>query len=140
MSGREAHDFIARSIAEAADTDPEETREWLESLEASVREAGSERGLFLLERLEERAQTLGIVPHVQPFSAYRNTIPLDAQPPYPGDIALEERLTAIMRWNALAMVVRANQAYGELGGHIASYASARATIRAPRGMSRPRSP
>ena len=124
MSGREAHDFIARSIAEAADTDPGETREWLESLEASVREAGSERGLFLLERLEERAQTLGIVPHVQPFSAYRNTIPLDAQPPYPGDIALEERLTAIMRWNALAMVVRANQAYGELGGHIASYASA----------------
>ena len=124
MSGREAHDFIARSIAEAADTDPGETREWLESLEASVREAGSERGLFLLERLEERAQTLGIVPHVQPFSAYRNTIPLDAQPPYPGDITLEERLTAIMRWNALAMVVRANQAYGELGGHIASYASA----------------
>ena len=89
MSSREAHDFIARSIAESVDTDPDETREWLEALEASVREGGSDRGLFLLERLEERAQGLGIVPHVQPFSAYRNTIPVDAQPPYPGDIAVE---------------------------------------------------
>ncbi len=124
MSGREAHDFIARSIAESTDIDPDETREWLDALEASVRSAGSDRGLFLLERLEERAQSLGIIPHVQPFSAYRNTIPLDSQPPFPGDLTVEERLTAIMRWNALAMVVRANQAYGELGGHIASYASA----------------
>ena len=66
MSGREAHDLIARSIAEAVDIDPEETIEWLEALEASVRESGSERGLYLLERLEERAQALGIVPHVQP--------------------------------------------------------------------------
>src|SRR5205823_7236231 len=70
------------------------------------------------------AQQLGIVPHVQPYSAYRNTIPVEQQGRYPGDLGLEERLTAIMRWNALAMVVRANQAYGELGGHIASYASA----------------
>ena len=59
-----------------------------------------------------------------PYSAYQNTIPLEQQGAYPGDLALEERITAIMRWNALAMVVRANQAYGELGGHIASYASA----------------
>ncbi len=124
MSGRESHEFIARSVADPVDTDPCETLEWIDALEASVRSAGSDRGLFLLERLEERAQALGIVPHVQPFSAYRNTIALDAQPPFPGDIAIEERLTAIMRWNALAMVVRANQAYGELGGHIASYASA----------------
>ena len=62
--------------------------------------------------------------HVPPYSAYRNTIPLEQQGAYPGDLAIEERITAIMRWNALAMVVRANQAYGELGGHIASYASA----------------
>ncbi len=124
MSGKESDDTLARTLAEAVDQDPAETREWLDAMDASVRESGAERGLYLLERLEERAQELGIVPHAQPFSAYRNTIGLDQQPPYPGDIAIEERLTAIIRWNALAMVVRANQAHGELGGHIASYASA----------------
>jgi pyruvate dehydrogenase E1 component len=106
------------------DTDPDETREWLDALEASVRAGGKERGLFLLKRLEEQAQHLGIVSHVPPYSAYQNTIPLEEQGAYPGDLALEERITSIMRWNALAMVVRANVAYGELGGHIASYASA----------------
>jgi pyruvate dehydrogenase E1 component len=55
---------------------------------------------------------------------YINTIGVEQQPVFPGDLALEERLASLMRWNALAMVVRANQAYGELGGHIASYASA----------------
>ena len=106
------------------DIDPEETREWIEALVAAVRTHGKTRGEFLLERLEAEAQQLGIVAHVQPYSAYRNTIPLEHQAVHPGDVALEERITAIMRWNALAMVVRANQAYGELGGHIASYASA----------------
>ncbi len=106
------------------DTDPDETREWLESLGSVVEICGPERGLYLLEQLEQQAQQLGIVPHIRPFSAYQNTIPLDKQSPYPGDLNMEERITALMRWNALAMVVRANQAYGELGGHIASYASA----------------
>ncbi|MBI3523856.1 MAG: alpha-ketoglutarate dehydrogenase [Betaproteobacteria bacterium] len=106
------------------DSDPLETREWLESLEAVVRESGQERGLFLLQQLEEQAQQLGIVAHVQPYSAYRNTISLENQEAYPGDLALEEKIIAILRWNALAMVARANAAYGELGGHIASYASA----------------
>jgi pyruvate dehydrogenase E1 component len=109
---------------QAFDADPAETAEWLEALRAAVEAGGPERGMYLLEQLEQQAQELGIVPHVQPFSAYRNTIPLERQGPYPGDLVLEERLTALMRWNALAMVVRANQAYGELGGHIASYASA----------------
>ncbi|MEN9417471.1 MAG: pyruvate dehydrogenase component, partial [Pseudomonadota bacterium] len=115
---------LAVAAAAAADTDPVETAEWLEALRAAVETGGPERGMFLLEQLEQQAQELGIVPHVQPFSAYRNTIPLERQGPYPGDLVLEERLTAWMRWNALAMVARANQAYGELGGHIASYASA----------------
>jgi pyruvate dehydrogenase E1 component len=106
------------------DPDPEETREWAQALEAVVHHCGQQRALFLLQELRERGQELGIISHVLPFSAYRNTIPVDRQPEYPGDIVLEERLTAIMRWNALAMVVRANLAYGELGGHIASYASA----------------
>jgi len=106
------------------DPDPVETREWAQALEAVVHHCGEARALFLLQELRERGQELGIISHVPPFSAYRNTIPVDRQPKYPGDIVMEERLTAIMRWNALAMVVRANLAYGELGGHIASYASA----------------
>ncbi|MGP5567089.1 alpha-ketoglutarate dehydrogenase [Pseudomonas helleri] len=106
------------------DSDRDETLEWLESLEAVVREAGCERGQFLLKQLEQHARALGVTAQVHPYSAYRNTLSIERQGPYPGDLAVEERITAIIRWNALAMVVRANQAYGELGGHIASYASA----------------
>jgi pyruvate dehydrogenase E1 component len=124
MAGREPVTLLDQLVAASRDLDPAETQEWLDALQAAVREGGAERGLFLLERLEEQAQQLGIVPHVQPYSAYRNTIPVEQQGRYPGDLAIEARLTAIMRWNALAMVVRANLAYGELGGHIASYASA----------------
>ena len=108
----------------ASDADPEETREWLEALEAVVRRHGKARGVFLLSQLEEQARQLDILTHAVPYSSYRNTIALDQQAVHPGDVALEERITAILRWNALAMVVRANQAYGELGGHVASYASA----------------
>ena len=107
-----------------ADADPEETREWLDALEAVVRRYGKARGIYLLSQLEEQARQLDILTHALPYSSYRNTISLEQQAIHPGDVALEERITAIMRWNALAMVVRANQAYGELGGHIASYASA----------------
>lgn len=106
------------------DQDPQETAEWVEALRASVATGGRDRGLFLLTTLEQEAQRLGVVAHVMPYSAYQNTIPLAEQVAHPGDVALEERLTAIMRWNALAMVVRANKAYGELGGHVATYASA----------------
>jgi len=109
---------------ESVDEDPDETRDWLESLEAVVARGGEARGLYLLNQLEAQAQQLGIVANVSPYSAYRNTIPLEKQVPHPGDVALEERITAMVRWNALAMVVRANKAYGDLGGHIASYASA----------------
>jgi pyruvate dehydrogenase E1 component len=111
-------------INRSADPDPLETREWLESFEAVVRESGPERGGFLLDCLEEYRRAQGLATVAQPYSAYRNTIPLQKQGAHPGDLAIEERLTAIIRWNALAMVVRANHAYGELGGHIASYASA----------------
>jgi pyruvate dehydrogenase E1 component len=69
-----------------------------------------------------RSQRIGWQPELN--TPYINTISVEAQPPFPGDIAIEERLASLMRWNALAMVVRANKAYGELGGHIASYASA----------------
>jgi pyruvate dehydrogenase E1 component len=104
--------------------DPTETGEWLEALGGVVRAEGADRGAFLLSRLEERARELGVLRHLPTCSAYVNTLPPERQAPYPGDLALEARLTAILRWNALAMVVRANEAHGELGGHIASYASA----------------
>jgi pyruvate dehydrogenase E1 component len=113
-----------RQTGHSLDSDPTETREWVDSLEAVVRESGPERGLFLLEELEDQLRRAGIRPSVQPYSAYRNTIPVERQASYPGDLAIEERITSLVRWNALAMVVRANRAYGELGGHIASYASA----------------
>jgi len=106
------------------DSDPVETAEWLDALDAVVQHAGTARAQFLFDRLAERASKLGVGTALARVTPYVNTIPVEAQPPYPGDIDTEERLAAALRWNALAMVVRANQAYGELGGHIASYASA----------------
>ncbi len=122
-------DLSQQSSSQAAhpheeDRDPVETREWLDALASVLQEVGPERGQFLVARLEQLLQENGTTGLPQPFSAYRNTIPLDRQGAYPGDPVLEEKLTAIMRWNALVMVMRANQAYGDLGGHVASYASA----------------
>ncbi|MGE0673011.1 MAG: alpha-ketoglutarate dehydrogenase [Methylibium sp.] len=111
--------------AAAADTDPAETAEWRDALAAVLAAAGPERARFLLDQLAAQAREPAIA--WQPRgggSPYVNTIPVERQPLFPGDLAIEERLASLMRWNALAMVVRANQAYGELGGHIASYASA----------------
>jgi pyruvate dehydrogenase E1 component len=106
------------------DCDPQETDEWLEALEGVVEHAGRERAQYLFDRLAAHAQSLGVDSARARVSPYVNTIPLSEQPRYPGNHELEERLAAALRWNALAMVVRANRAYGELGGHIASYASA----------------
>ncbi|WP_354683334.1 alpha-ketoglutarate dehydrogenase [Cupriavidus necator] len=106
------------------DSDPQETREWLDALEGVIAHAGDARAQFLLQRLAALASTRGLGAARASSTPYANTIPVDAQPPYPGDLDIEARLGAALRWNALAMVVRANRAYGELGGHIASYASA----------------
>lgn len=112
------------STKNTVDEDPLETADWLAALESLLRQSGNPRAQFILSALERKAKDLGVVADTLPFSPYRNTISLEAQAPYPGDIEMETRITAIMRWNALAMVVRANKAYGELGGHVASYASA----------------
>src|SRR5580704_501136 len=103
------------------DTDPDETAEWLAALESVVRAAGEDRAEFLLSALDRKAKELGVGTDLAPYLPYRNSIPLERQPPFPGDIAMEERITAIIRWNALAMVIRAKKAYGDLGGHRASY-------------------
>ncbi|TAL52990.1 alpha-ketoglutarate dehydrogenase [Pandoraea sp.] len=114
-----------RALAtEREDSDPAETAEWLEALDAVVAHVGKSRAQYLFDRLAEHALSLGVESARARITPYVNTIGLDEQPPYPGNLELEERLGAALRWNALAMVVRANQAYGELGGHIASYASA----------------
>jgi len=124
MNSKDSSFHAASANKDSHDSDPEETREWLSAFEGVMRACGEERGRFLLKKLEDQARELGVLGQTQPFSAYQNTIPLNRQGPYPGNLAFEERITAIMRWNALAMVARANKAYGELGGHIASYASA----------------
>jgi len=105
------------------DPDPQETREWIESLGAVLDTQGPERARFLLRKVLERARMddLGIEAIQTP---YINTIPPDRQPPYPGDEAMEKRIRRIVRWNAMAMVTRANHRHAGLGGHLATYASA----------------
>jgi pyruvate dehydrogenase E1 component len=106
------------------DLDPAETREWLEAFDTLVAAAGRERATFLLRKLLEHARSRKVKLPPVFNTPYCNTIPLAEQPQFPGNLELEQRISAIVRWNALAMVVRANRAHPELGGHIASYASA----------------
>jgi pyruvate dehydrogenase E1 component len=105
------------------DLDSEETQEWLEALDAVLEHDGAARARFLLERLDDHAATSGaaISRRREP---YVNTIPPEAQPEYPGDVEIERRIVNLVRWNAMAMVVRANREYPELGGHLSTYASA----------------
>ena len=107
-----------------SDTDPEELDEWRDALLSVAQRCGPERARQIMDELTKLAVKSPIGWQPSYGTPYVNTIPVDAQAEFPGDLYLEERLVSIMRWNALAMVVRANKAYGELGGHIASYTSA----------------
>ena len=107
----------------ANDPDTLETKEWLEALEAVIENEGPDRAHYLMERLVDLARRRGA--HI-PFSsntAYVNTIPTHLEEHCPGNLEYEERLRSWMRWNAMAMVVKANRADGDLGGHISSFAS-----------------
>ena len=110
------------------DTNPQETAEWQDAFSALVAAEGAERAKEILNTLasQARVQRIGWQPEL--CTPYVNSIAVDQQPKFPGDLAIEERLASLMRWNALAMVVRANQVEtggsAELGGHVASYASA----------------
>jgi pyruvate dehydrogenase E1 component len=111
-------------VPQQEDGDPVETREWIDAIESVIHKEGVERARFLLERLIGQMRVAGAD---LPFSAntpYVNTIPVDAQPQRPSDPATEARVSALTRWNAMALVVRANKDSSELGGHVASYASA----------------
>jgi pyruvate dehydrogenase E1 component len=108
----------------SSDADPQETREWLEALQAVIAQEGPERAHFLLEQLIALGHQTGIN---MPYSAnteYTNTIPADQQPVTPGDYEMEQKIRDYARWNAMVMVLRANKDDSGLGGHIASYASA----------------
>jgi pyruvate dehydrogenase E1 component len=106
------------------DIDPEETREWIESLASTLEREGVERTHFLLEQLVDHARRSGAHLPFEATTSYVNTIPVTQQPRVPGDPGLERRIRSLIRWNALAMVVNANRTSSELGGHIASFASA----------------
>jgi len=106
------------------DLDPQETREWLDALRSVVSADGLERAHFLLEQLIDQARRSGANLPFSANTAYLNTIPPGQQPRYPGNLELERRIEAFLRWNAMAMVVTANRSHSGIGGHIASYASA----------------
>src|SRR5947199_5043543 len=106
-----------------ADVDAVETSEWLEAVDAVVEHDGPERAREILTQVVERAQSAGTGPIATLNTPYVNTIPPEREAQLPGDPALERRLRSIVRWNAIAMVVRANKVSSELGGHIATYQS-----------------
>ena len=110
--------------ASGGDADPAETADWIESLEDVLEREGPERARYLLTKLQGHAERRGVR---MPFTAntpYINTIPADKQPRYPGSREIERRIKSIIRWNAMAMVVRANRESPGIGGHISTYASA----------------
>ena len=107
----------------ADDPDPDETQDWVESIDSVLRVSGAERAHYLLERMIDHARRSGAYLPYSPNTAYLNTIPVGQQAEYPGDRAIERRIEAYIRWNAMAMVVHANRISSEYGGHIASYAS-----------------
>ncbi len=111
-------------MVDQTDIDPEETQEWIESLDSVLEREGPERAHFLLERLIDKTRRSGAYLPFSANTAYVNTIPLTQQRPIPGDQAIEHSIRSVIRWNAAAMVVHANRKSSELGGHIASFASA----------------
>src|SRR5437764_326567 len=106
------------------DSDAAETREWLDSLTAVLQSEGPARASYLLTQLKHKAVRNGVEIPFTANTPYINTIPPDRQPPFPGSREIERRIKSLVRWNAMAMVVRANKHQPGIGGHISTYASA----------------
>jgi pyruvate dehydrogenase E1 component len=104
--------------------DPSEIQEWLESLDSVLQSSGPDVASYILERLQAHAKVVGIEIPFTAKTPYVNTIPRELQPAFPGDQELERRIKSLVRWNAIAMVVRANREEHNIGGHISTYASA----------------
>ena len=111
-------------LAHFHETDPAETRDWVDALDYVLQTAGPERAAYLIQTLKERAFQRGVRLAYVGATPYVNTIPVDQQPDYPGDRDLERRIKSILRWNSMAMVVRANKRSSGIGGHISTFASA----------------
>ena len=105
------------------DLNPQETGEWIESLDQVIDEAGPDRASYLLQQLNNRAAEFGVTAPLKLVTPYVNTIPREEEEPYPGDRNIERSIKNYIRWNALAMVVRANKYDDNIGGHISTYAS-----------------
>src|ERR1041384_1047329 len=105
------------------DLDPRETAEWVEALDQVIDEVGPDRAAYLLQRLTDRARANGAELPIHLNTPYVNTIRPEAEVPYPGDRAMERRIKSLVRWNAMAMVVRQNKYDAGIGGHISTYAS-----------------
>lgn len=106
------------------DVDPFETKEWLESLDSLIRVEGVERAQYIIDQLLDQARTEGVPVQSGVTTAYVNTIPVSAQPAYPGDHKIERRIRSAVRWNAIAMVLRSQKKDLDLGGHISTFQSA----------------
>ncbi|HET6746172.1 MAG TPA: pyruvate dehydrogenase (acetyl-transferring), homodimeric type [Candidatus Limnocylindria bacterium] len=121
---RPMHEVFDQFKQQLPDIDPTETQEWLDSLDAVVQQVGPDRARFLMYKLLKRARQLnvGLPPLVQ--TRYINTISPEQEPRFPGDEAMELRIRRMIRWNALAMVLRANSQFEGIGGHLSTYASA----------------
>jgi pyruvate dehydrogenase E1 component len=115
---------INKSITSEPDIDPEETQEWLDALHSVLDKEGVERAHYLIERQIDAMRRSGAHLPYKATTAYLNTIHKTDEPEMPGEPGLEHRIRSIIRWNALAIVVQANKASSEIGGHIASFASA----------------
>src|SRR4051812_34381673 len=107
-----------------SDVDPQETREWLEALDAVVATDGVQRAQQLVESVMDRARRVAPPPPDRGPTPYVNTIPPQLQAPFSGDLELEHRIRSAIRWNAMAMVMQANKESSELGGHIAGFQAA----------------
>ncbi len=118
--------FIDGFVHQLPDIDPQETGEWLDSLDAVIDIGGRSRARYLLARLMERAREQGVGVPAMVTSDYINTIPPEQEPWFPGDEVLERRIRAYIRWNAMAMVDRSNHRFDGLGGHLSTFASAAA--------------
>jgi pyruvate dehydrogenase E1 component len=115
--------MLETKLVTSEDVNPQETSEWLESLDGVVEEGGEARAAYILGRLIDRAALYGVDPPHKFRTPYVNTIPVEEEVPYPGDRAIERRIKSLIRWNAMAMVVRANKHDAGIGGHISTYAS-----------------
>ena len=111
-------------IKKYKDDDPQETQEWIESVDDALEEHGYERTRYLLETLIDYAQSKGARLPFNTNTPYLNTILPKQEPKYPGDRKIERRIKSVIRWNAMAMVTRANKKTSGIGGHISTYASA----------------